>query len=394
LVFIFLLIERVIGITMKKQRAFMLLMTLFLVVAMMGSGSQPTVEAGNRQQTKIRFRDLLGRQIVLAKPARKVFLGFYFESFLAINGRQSFNRVVAMSKGEWRDFFYSQWRAYSKGLPRLKRIIDTGSIYTGTFSMEKAIAARPDVAILAPFQYQTLGENVKKLEQLGIPVVVVDYNAQTVERHVASTLVIGKIMGNEARARKIADEYVAAVNDVKRRVAKTPGKPKRVYFELANKGASVYGNSYGGYMWGNLIALAGGKNIALGKVENYGPLSPEYILASDPEVIFFAGLNWAKKDKDCVLMGFDVRVADTHKKLKAYTKRHGWNKLSAINNNQVYSMDHAGLRSLYDFVYLQYIAKALHPDVFKDVDPIANHQKFYKKYLPVEAVGSFMTKLP
>lgn len=378
----------------KSGIAGILLIMFSVLMTGCGDGLSGAGKAGGQNAAEIRFRDILDREIVLKKSAERVFLGFYYENFLAINGPQSFDRVVAMSKGEWRDFFYSQWLKYSKSIPRLEKITDTGSIYTGTFSMETAIAARPDVAILAPFQYDTLGDNVKKLEDAGIRVVVVDYNTQTVDRHVASTLIIGKLMGNEERARQLADEYKAAVEDVKARVAKAGGTPKRVYFELGNMEPTEYGNSYGDYMWGSLAGLAGGENIARGKVKSYGALSPEYILAANPEIIFFAGLNWAKTDKKCVLMGFDVPAEATHSRLEPYTKRPGWDKLDAVKNRRIYAVDHAGLRSLYDYTYLQYIAKVLHPDAFQDVDPLENHRKFYEKYLPVEPAGSFMTKLP
>lgn len=386
---------------MKKGRIYIFLVLIVLSIFMVGCKNTKTEKNDGAKATSaqskegaIKFKDILGREVVLDKPAEKVFLGFYFESFLAINGPESFDRVAAISKGEWSDFFYSQWKYYSEKLPRLNDIEDTGSIYSGKFSMEKLLAIRPDVAILAPFQYETLGENVSKFEQAGIPVVVVDYNAQTVEKHVESTLIIGKIMGNEDRAQKLADEYVAAVEDVKARAAKIKEEDrKNVYVELGNKGSNVYGNSYGNYMWGNLIKLAGGNNIAADKVESYGPLSPEYILSSNPDVVFFAGLNWAKKEKDCIIMGFNVEDAKTQEKLKAYTSRQGWNNLTAIKNKDVYGLDHAGLRSLYDYVYLQYIGKALYPEAFKDVDPVANHKEFYKKYLPTEPVGNFMTKM-
>lgn len=380
---------------MKKISTLIICLLVMVSITVVGCNKQgaTSIDTNNNNEKEIRLEDILGREVVLEKPAERVFLGFYFENFMAINGVDSLDKVVAMSKGEWKDFFYSQYMKYAESVPQIEQIKDTGSIYCGNFSMEYLIATRPDVAILAPFQYETLGANVDKLEDAGIAVVVVDYNAQTIEKHVASTMIIGKIMGNEEQAQKLADEYVAAVEDVKQRVAQAQEKPKRVYFELGNKEATIIGNSYGDYMWGSLIGLAGGENIALGKVKTYGPLSPEYILAKDPEVIFFAGLNWSKKDKGCVLMGFDVSDSETQDTLKAHTKRQGWDKLTAIKNNQVYCMDHAGLRSLYDYVYLQYMGKALYPEAFADMDPQTNHKEFYKKYLPVEPEGNFMAKL-
>ena len=52
-----------------------------------------------------------------------------------------------------------------------------------------------------------LAADLPRLEQAGIPVVVIDYNAQTLTQHMASTLLLGKLTGQEACARKMADEY-------------------------------------------------------------------------------------------------------------------------------------------------------------------------------------------
>ena len=44
--------------------------------------------------------------------------------------------------------------------------------------------------------------------------VVIDYNAQTLAHIMASTLLLGKLTGQEARARKMADEYKAKIDTI------------------------------------------------------------------------------------------------------------------------------------------------------------------------------------
>jgi len=336
--------------------------------------------------------DTEGREVMIHTPVQRVLLGFYFEDFYAIVGAKAFDRVVAISKPVWRDWRNLQWAAYVAHDPHIDQLADVGDVEAGTFNIEAAIAAKPDVAILAAWQYKGLGEAVGKLEAAGIPVVVTDYNAQTVEKHVASTLLIGAVMGTEDRARKLADEYTAAVADVQARVKRAGGIPRRVYVELGNKGPGEYGNSYGKGMWAGVLDLAGGGNIAAGKVENWGPLNPEYVLASDPEVIFIPGSDWTTKDK-AVLMGFGVSSDTTRDRLRPYIGRPGWAGLAAVKAGQVYAIYHGGARTLYDYAYLQYIAKILHPEAFADVDPAATLQHYYETWLPIRAEGSFMVKL-
>lgn len=73
-------------------------------------------------------------------------------------------------------------------------------------------------------------------------------------------------------------------------------------------------------------------------------------------------------------------------------KRTDWKKLNAIKNGEIYAVNHGGLRSIYDYVYVQYIAKSLYPELFEDIDPKENLENFYKKYLPITPEGTFMTK--
>ena len=363
---------------------------LILSLAAIAASLSLTLSAS--QAETITVTDTLNRTIEVPAEVNRVLLGFYFEDFYAIGGPNAYDKVVAISKSAWHDWRNSQWKAYVAVNPKISEITDIGEVDSGTFSIEAAIASRPDVAIIAAWQYRALGNAVEKLEAAGIPVVVADYNAQTVEKHVISTLMIGKILGQTDRVEKLANEYKSAVNDILARVKKAGGDPQRVYVELGNKGAGEYGNSYSDNMWGAAIGLAGGNNIALGKIGKWGPLNPEYVLASNPEAIFIAGSYWANKDK-AVLMGFGVTADETNARLLPYTKRPGWSELSGVKNNEVHALYHGGARTLYDYTFLQYIAKVLYPDAFSDIDPVATHRKFYETYLPITADGVFMHKL-
>ena len=157
----------------------------------------------------ITVTDLRGRTVTIPKPAEKVMLGFYFEDFLAITGPGAIDKVVAISRPVWEGWRPFQWKEYVAAMPRLDTLPDVGDTETSTFSIEKAIAAGPDLAILAAWQYDALGENVKQFEAAGIPVVVLDYNAQTLERHLLSTRVLGAVMGQPERAEALAALYEA-----------------------------------------------------------------------------------------------------------------------------------------------------------------------------------------
>ncbi len=340
----------------------------------------------------ISVTDALGRTVEVPENAERILLGFYFEDAFAVGGPDIYDRVVAISKDAWAGWRSLQWDKYAEAVPRITELLDVGEVDAGTFTLEAALAAEPDVAVIAAWQHGMLGEQVGRLEAAGIPVVVLDYNAQTVDKHVASTLAFGAIFGEEERAQELADLYANAVANVETRIAAIEERPP-VYVELARKGAAETDNSYGDTMWGRLIETAGGRNIAKDQVARWGVLSPEFVLAEDPKFVFLAGSGWASRDK-AVVMGPGVDTDLTHARMAPYRERTGWSDLRAVADGEVHGIYHGGARTLYDFVFLQYIAKQLHPEAFADVDPQANLTAFFDEYMPVSLTGTYMTQLP
>ncbi|MCD2175563.1 ABC transporter substrate-binding protein [Rhizobium sp. C4] len=337
--------------------------------------------------------DVLDRKVEIAAPPQRILLGFNFEDFMAVGGPGSIDRVVAVSAPVWRDWRPAQYAAYVKAIPSIADKVDVGDAEAGTFSVEKAISARPDLVILAAWQFKALGEAVKQFEAAGVPVVVIDYNAQTLDKHLRSTTVLGDVLGQPERAKQLGDFYKGSVEDTIARVkaaqASESGPPKKVYVELAQKGPGEFGNSYGDTMWAGVIDMAGGTNIAKGQVGNWGPLRPEYVLAAAPDAIFLSGSEWLNKPQ-AVSVGFGADPAVVNQRIAAYLKRPGWDQLPAVKMGEVHAVYHGGTRTLSDFVYVRYMAKVLHPKAFADVDPNAEIRAFYKTWLPIEAKGVFI----
>lgn len=340
---------------------------------------------------QITVTDLMDREVTIYRPAERVLLGFNFEDYMAIVGPGAMDKVIGVSLTPWRDWRPMQYKTYLKAMPSIANLLDVGDTESGTFSVEKVIAAKPDLAILAAWQYKALGEGAQQIENAGIPLVVIDYNAQTLEKHVRSTLLIGKVMGADDRAKKLANFYTSVIEGTKARVAKEGASSKKVYVELAQAGPGKVGNSYGNGMWGGVIELVSGTNIAKGQVTNWGPLSPEYFMAQKPDVILLAGSEWPSKP-EAVLVGFGADATLANQRMGAYLGRPGWSDLPAVKNGDVYAIYHGGARTLSDFVFVRYLAKVLYPDAFKDVDPMAELRAYYKTWLPIEADGVFVLR--
>jgi len=143
-------------------------------------------------------------------------------------------------------------------------------------------------------------------------------------------------------------------------------------------------------MWGSMATLVGGNNIAASSVEFYGPINPEKVLAAKPDVIVITGRETElKKNPAAMVMGWSIPKAEAEKRLAGFAKRAGWANLPAIKNNRLYAAYHANSRTLSDSASIQFMAKAIYPQLFKDFNPEKTYTDFYRQNLPVVPNGTF-----
>lgn len=335
--------------------------------------------------------DVLGREVTVDVPLKRPVLAFYYTDFLAIGGEKAMDNVVGFSKDVWTVWTPASWEVFSKALPQLDKIADVGEIETGTFSVEKVLALKPDALILADWQYQAIKPDLAPFEAAKIPVIVLDYNKEKVDLHVKSTEIIGELTGQEDRAEKMATEYKTLVDNIAEKV-KESGKAKpKIYIELGKGGPDDVGFTYGKNMWGALAELAQGDNIAAPYVEKWGPMDPEQVIASKPDVIMIAGRERElNKNKDGMVMGINIDKAEAERRLAGFKKRQGWAELPAIKNDRLYGVYQGASRTIADGAMIQFMAKQLYPELFADVNPEQTYLDFFKNYLPVVPEGTFM----
>ena len=335
--------------------------------------------------------DALGRTLTLRAPAERIVLLFNYEEFTAIGGPAGWDRVVGMARAQWATYRAATFRRYSVPIPRLVAMPDVGNTEDNTFSLERVLALRPDLVIMPEWSFSVLGPQVAQLEALGVPTLVIDYNAQIPARHVASTIAMGLAIGQGERARALAAFYMGKLEDIARRIEGVGDRPK-AYVELGMAGPGVVGNTYWTSMWGRLLDRAGVLNIAAGRIPGaYAPLNPEYVLAADPQAIFLAGSSWLNQPQS-VPTGFDATPEATRAGLARYAARPGWSQLTALRTNQLHAIEHGLARSLFDYAPTYYIAKALLPDRFADIDPVDELRHYHERFLPVRLQGTWMAR--
>ncbi|MCA3625927.1 MAG: ABC transporter substrate-binding protein [Methylobacterium sp.] len=337
--------------------------------------------------------DALGRTVNLKGPLNRVITTFNYEEFTAVSGVEGWQRVVAMSRTPWEGWRPAIFSRYTKVIPNLQAMPDVGHIEDNTFSAEKVLAARPDVVLMSEWGFSTAKTRMAQIEAAGIPIVVIDYNAQSLERHLASTRALGLVMDRKSRSDELAGLYETQFRDILARAGRASGAKKMVYVELGQAGPDTIGNSYNGTMWGKIITTLGADNLATGRLQGpWGPLAAEAVLAANPDLIFMAGSSWVNRPR-AVRTGYDADEATTRASLAAYASRPGWAGLKAVQGGGMHAIEHGLCRTLFDYVAMQYIGKQLYPEHFADVDPVRSFRDYHARYLPVPFSGTWMLPL-
>ncbi|ECP8671391.1 ABC transporter substrate-binding protein [Campylobacter jejuni] len=338
---------------------------------------------------EIVVKDVLDREVKLNLLAKRIALGFYYTDFLAVGGVKSLDNVVGFSKAVWTDWTPASWELDSKTLPQLNSIADFGEVEVGTFSVEKVLSLKPDLLILAAWQYEVIREDLAIFEKHNIPVVVIDYNQESVAKHSLST----EILGQEEKALELVDFYKSRISVIQERI-KSASLPKpKIYIEFGNKGPQENSFTFGNDMWGALIELAGGENIAKNLVKKWGVINPELVLKANPDVIIITDRESdLEKNKEAMVMGFNIEENEALKRLERFKFRKGYENLNAIIHNKLFGAYHRASTTLADVAMVEFIAKTLYPSLFKDIDPLKTYLDFHQKFLLAKPQGTFMIK--
>ncbi|MCX2683902.1 ABC transporter substrate-binding protein, partial [Campylobacter sp. MIT 21-1685] len=244
-------------------------------------------------------------------------------------------------KDAWALYASKNYDLHAQIIPRIKILGDVGDPQFGTFSIEKVLALKPDLLILASWQYSMIGEDLKLLEKQHIPVVVIDYNQESIQFHTLSTQILGQILGQERRAEELISFYTQAVENVQKRIDQVKLPKPKIYIEFGNKGPSENSFTFGKDMWGALIELARGDNISKNLVEKWGVINPEYIVAANPDVIIITGRELElEKNKEAMAMGFGIKEDEALRRLQGFKNRKGYENINAIVNGRLFGAYH------------------------------------------------------
>ncbi|MCC6165518.1 MAG: ABC transporter substrate-binding protein [Acidobacteria bacterium] len=329
-------------------------------------------------------QDLRGRSVTLKRPATRLLIddGRYMLALALMH--QNPGSIVAAWPHDTNRLGASAYKQLLSRQPSLGTLPRVASS-AGTFSLEGALAARPDVALF------TLGHGptdaqVKQLESAGIVVVFIDFFTQPAANLERSLLVLGTVVGRETQAQAFVAyrrEHVARIRD---RVAASKAPRPKVFVEAHAGMSAECCNSLGKGNVGDYVTLVGGHNIGGDVIPGaFGRLNVEYVLAQNPAVYIATGGPHLEKTGGLVV-GPGYSTERARASLGAMTQRPVLSQLGAVKAGRVYGLSHQLLNSPLDLVAVEALAVWIRPDLFKDLDPSATLAEINRRFLafPIE----------
>ncbi|HBT46273.1 MAG TPA: cobalamin-binding protein [Peptococcaceae bacterium] len=294
------------------------------------AGGGPRAEEGapaGREGYPLTIVDDMGREVTLkARPDRLVSLSPGNTEILFALGLG--DKVVGVDD-------YSDYPPEAVEVPKV-----------GGFSnpnVEKIMALEPDLVLATNMHEQA----VRRLEEVGIPVAVV--SPKSVEGVLGSIGWISKAAAAEEEAADLVDHLKERIQKVRSAVEGIPPEERPwVYYEVYYDPIMTAGPRT---FIGQLIELAGGRNIAYDAQTDYPEFSAEAIIERNPEVIIFP--QWHGSESLTV---------------EQVKSRPGWQQVRAVKNDRVFGVDadimsRPGPRVV---EALELLARLIHPKLFRE----------------------------
>lgn len=341
--------------------------------------------------------DIAGRKVDIPPQVHRVLLGegrlFYAMSLL--EGKQPFARIAGW-QGDFRLLDKQGYAAYRQRFPEIDRIPLIGQTSESTISPEKVLTLKPDLAI---FSISGHGPSLSSplvdlLNRAGVPVVFVDFRDKPLEHTVPSMRVLGAALDRRAQAEAFIRFYDSKLALIRQRVGKLPQTARPLVFTDVR--ADTFDNlmTAGKGSFGEMVEVAGGRNLGSSLLNTaLGPVNIEQVLVNQPTYYLATGAAAPDSNKGLQLGAATDRNA-TLASLQRVGSREQLKGLPAARGSHVFAAWHMFYDMPQHIILIEALAKWLHPELFRDVDPQRSWTEMQQRFGAMPAGGSYWLARP
>ncbi len=143
---------------------------------------------------------------------------------------------------------------------------------------ERMASLKPDLVILVGSEKSPM---LSRLKAMGIPAAV--FHSETADDILGDIKLLGKMLGGQAAADSLVFRLRLQMDSLSRSVASIPSDQRpRVFAEISDRPLMTGGDQS---FLGQLIAMAGGRNIFGNLPQDYAAVNPENVFQGRPDII-------------------------------------------------------------------------------------------------------------
>lgn len=314
------------------------------------------------EETELTVIDESGKIVTIEEPVERIVIchSMFAEVLKTLDAK---DRIVGIP---------SYMADYTILYPDLCRLPTTGS--TMTPDTEAIISLYPDLVIVYGSWAENLDEDLNDIA----PVIRLTYRPFCNEEEI---MMLGELVGKRNEAKELLDFFDQSLSTINDNVAKLSEEEKpRVYLEYSEyrtltkrseptKGSGAH----------EMLIMAGGINIAsdITTDPDGGPfVDPEWVITQNPDIIIRRA-----RSADASNGYTEDDPAQMAALRESILNRPELADITAIKNGDVYCLSSdisAGGPSYW--IGTIYMAKMIHPELFKELDPRAIHQEYLTRF--------------
>lgn len=292
----------------------------------------------------------------------------------------AWNNLLKKSDGE-------TWKILRNKWPEANGIIDMGFSDKGEINLESVIAKQPDLMVAQLRSKPSLSQTgvLDKLKALNIPVLFIDTMLKPVENTPKSITLLGETLNRESEAKQYTDFYQQHYQNI---LDKTKAvEPKPLVFIEAKAGLNglescCFTHSHVG--WGGMIEAVGARNLGSELLPGAtGDVSLEKVISMKPDAYIVSGSQWASKTNAAVPFGYGVTQQQVDDAFNRMKQRPGFAQVTAVKEGRFYGIYHNFYNHPYNIVGLEYLAKFIYPNQFKELDPAKTYSEILSRFTEV-----------
>ena len=351
-----------------RRRTLLIALPLTAVLASCGVASRAGKDSSaGASAGAFEVTDVVGRKVTFSARPKRIVLSEsrHVYSLAFLNKTNPIDKVVAWGE----DLQKAAPDFYEKILsvvPKAADLPKIGNIAKDGLPIETLVSHKPDVFIMTLDAYNSAKEKgyLEKLDGQKITYVVTDIRRDPVKNTVLSVTLMGAVFDKRKEAETFVNFYKKQVDPIVAKAKSLSSKPTT--FLWCSPGVNDPGATYSTANLGAIVTATGGTNIADSLLPGEeGVLTPEQVIASNPQNIIATGGEWQQqKIKDTaqtsyVHLGYKADEASAKASPEQLKNQPGYDQIQA----------------------------------FSDVDPAKVWKDFHDQHMPWKAEGVFFAAI-